>query len=302
MTATSTCRWLGGGTATQAACNAFPPCFWSTGSFTGNRCEADDLAIATGNNYMPGDVDVAIGDTTIAAINASLNPPPSSPGPQHPGAWTPTGRTLRNIASKLSQFGLDDTTRGNYIMLVTDGDANGDGGTFGVCDGALTGVRDLDNDGDIDGTDTTYARVNCALDALRAATPPVNTYVIGFGGGSSDVLNCHAVHGGTSRCATPPQCSAIASQSTCDTTRGCSWNAGSCTGGLDPTNCETPVHCGAISSQATCDSTFGCIWDPGDPSTSADDFCNVECFYRANDAAALSAAFTNIAGQIASCT
>ncbi len=248
------CRWLGGGTATQTACDAFPPCRWNTGAFGGTtRCDPDDASIATGSNVAPGDVDVAVGTNTTAAINASLNPPSGSVGPQHPGGFTPTSRTLRNIGNKLLGFGLADTTRANYVLLVTDGDANNPGGTYGVCDaGGMTAPEEVD----------------CALDALRTASPPVNTFVVGFVEGAPEYLNCHAVHGGTSRCATPAQCSAITDSAVCQSTLGCAWT-GSCGGGIDATNCATPA---------------------------------VECFYRANDAAALSAAFASIAGQIASCT
>lgn len=70
--------------------------------------------------------------------------------PQHPGGLTPTGRTLRNIGRQLSTFGLpdpdDEAPRSNFIMLFTDGDANSDGGSYGVCD-------DVDDDSDCDTID-----------------------------------------------------------------------------------------------------------------------------------------------------
>ncbi|MEK7706150.1 MAG: hypothetical protein AAB426_14410, partial [Myxococcota bacterium] len=247
----TTCGWLGGA-ASESACDAFAPCAWS-----GTAC-APRSPCPTPNNCAGGDVDVAVGPGRAAAIGAALAPPDPTPGPQHPGGYTPTGRTLRNIAANLGVFGLPDPSdpivRNNFILLVTDGDANEDGGTYGVCDGAGY---------------TAASRVNCALAQLRSHSPSVRTFVVGFASdGSPANLNCHAVHGGTSRCAPPSECLAITDTAACGARLGCTWS-GSCSGGVDADNCAT---------------------------TSA------TCYFDAQDAAGLSTAFASIAGEVASCT
>ncbi|MEE8409002.1 MAG: hypothetical protein V3T05_05315 [Myxococcota bacterium] len=255
---TNSCNWnnVCATFSSQATCDAYSPCAWNTGG--GGQCEPLDPNIDTGNNYVPGDVDVPVGDDQVDAIIAALNPPTSPPNPQHPGGYTPTGRTMRNIAAKRDQFGLPDpadtTARGNYIMLVTDGEANGAGGTYGVCDG---------------GGRSAAEEVDCAEDFMRAASPPIKTFVVGFVGGSAADLNCNAVHGGTSRCGTPAECAAFGNQTACEALEGCTWGGGSCGGGIDDTNCNTT---------------------------------SVTCFYNADNATELSNAFATIAGRIASCT
>jgi hypothetical protein len=245
--------------AIQVVCDLYPPCEWDPSAGGGaGLCVPRDAGIATGNNAVPGDVDVPVGDEPEEILD-TLAPPTGSRGPQHPGGYTPTGRTLRNIASRLDAFGLpdpnDDTARDNYILLLTDGAANSDGGTYGVCDG------------DLPGFDDTIARINCTLDALRAEDPPVRTFAVGFIEMYPQAMNCHAVHGGTSRCGTPDECAAIVEAGECTARLGCTWS-GTCGGGVDADNCDSASE---------------------------------ECYYRANNAQELTDAFETIAGEIASC-
>ena len=234
------------------SCNSYSPCIWDT-----DECVPADSGIATGNNYQPGDVDVAVGLDKVSEITASLSPPASGLGPQHPGGYTPTGRTLRNIAADASRFGLpaddDPTPRDNYVLLLTDGDANGDGGTYGVCDGTY-------------GTDE---RVACALGELQNLADPIKTFVVGFVGGSDGALNCGAVAGGTSLCASPDECSATTTETECLALTACNWSSSNCSGGVDETNCSSTSE---------------------------------TCFFRADDATELSAAFQDIVGTVASCS
>jgi hypothetical protein len=252
---TSSCNWTNvcAARTDSSTCEALAPCRW-----TGTTCVPDDAGIATGNNRTPGYADVAVGDNRVDLIVAALAPPASSPGPQHPGGYTPTGRTLRNVAAHLGDFGLldpaDTTARSNYILLMTDGEANSDGGTYGVCDGTAY---------------TALSRVNCALDYLRTHTPTVRTFMVGFVEVANGTGNCHAVHGGTSRCAAPAECATASTSGACAALLGCAWSGTACTGGVDETNCD--------SATAT-------------------------CFYSAQDTAELTAAFEEIAGRVAGCT
>jgi hypothetical protein len=164
--------------------------------------------------------------------------------------------------------GLTDQDRDNYVLLLTDGDANSD---YNDAVPACSTVCDSDP---CDSGSATNAccecRVNNALDGLVSLTQPISSFIVGFGAGIAhpEYVNCFAVHGGASRCATPVECQAISDQSICTDTHACSW-LGSCDGGRDSANCHET---------------------------------SVECYYKADDAQALSDAFADIAGQIASCT
>jgi len=106
----------------------------------------------------PGQVLVGVGDGTAADINGEMDG-------ASPDGSTPIGDTLDGL---VSYAGLGDTTRDNYILLLTDGEER--------CDG----------DGE------------AAVTALRNRTPEVKTFVVGFGGEvDPDALNAMAVAGGT---------------------------------------------------------------------------------------------------------
>lgn len=125
----------------------------------------------------PGTVDIPVDDNNEDSINTKLQgmPKPFSGN-------TPTGATLQRIAQATAEFGLpsaDDTEwRNNYVLLVTDGEAN--------CAGS--GAEAL-------------ALVNSAMDSLLVRVPSVKTFVVGFATPSlAAPLNCNALHGGTSLC------------------------------------------------------------------------------------------------------
>lgn len=113
----------------------------------------------------PGQVEVDIGPNTAGAINNAL----AATGPN---GFTPIGDTLNALIGWPS---LADTTRDNYILLLTDGTE--------TCDG--------------DGV--------AAVTALLAQTPTVKTFVVGFGSGvDNQALNQMAQAGGTPRPNGPP--------------------------------------------------------------------------------------------------
>ncbi len=106
-------------------------------------------------------VGVPLGATTSGPIGSYLDTTTTC------GLRTPIGGTM----SSLVDFEpLGDTTRDNYVVLVTDGDEN--------CGG----------------------NGPAAVTELRERTPPVRTFVIGFGGGvNAGLLNQMATNGGTAR-------------------------------------------------------------------------------------------------------
>jgi hypothetical protein len=108
----------------------------------------------------PGNIDVGVADMTASAINNAL-------GASAPNGRTPTGDTL---AALVGYAGLADPTRDNYVLVITDG--------METCNG--------------DGV--------AAVTALRAQTPEVKTFVVGFGGQvDAAELNAMATAGGTAR-------------------------------------------------------------------------------------------------------
>jgi hypothetical protein len=105
-----------------------------------------------------GQVEVDVADGSAANIRTALST-------AVPDGYTPIGGT---IAALEAYAGLQDTSRDNYILLLTDGEETCDG------DGAA------------------------AVEAINAANPSVRTFVVGFGAGvDPDALNAMAVAGGT---------------------------------------------------------------------------------------------------------
>ena len=111
-----------------------------------------------GNACNPGDLDVDVGDGTATAVQMAISNTDAATN-------TPIGSTLQ---ARVGYSGLADTAHPNYILLLTDGAE--------TCDG--------------DGVD--------AVQTLRAQTPEVKTFVVGFGGEvDEDSLNAMATEGGT---------------------------------------------------------------------------------------------------------
>ncbi len=122
-----------------------------------------DPAKSSTDDCAPGTVELACAANTGGQVMTKINA-------ADPDGSTPTAITLDNVRT---QGGLNDATRGNYVVLVTDGEPN--------CD-----------DTDV------VTRIN----KLYNATPSVKTFVIGFGDAfSSDptALNSWAVAGHTDR-------------------------------------------------------------------------------------------------------
>jgi hypothetical protein len=228
-------------------------------------------------SFSPGTINDAVADNTRGSIMNKLCGDPCTAGPPctctggtiSPSGSTPTGPTLRNtIAASPGAAGLTSTDRKNYIMLVTDGDANSDStDAVSVCS-SICAANPCDSSGSTNSC--CECRVNAGLDQLRALSPTVGGFVVGFGTGIAhpEYLNCYSVHGGTSRCLQPSACAALATQVTCEANLGCYWSVNSCRGGIDAASCDvtTPT-----------------------------------CYYSAQNAASLTAAFQDIAGRIAGC-
>jgi len=164
---------------------------------------------------------------------------------------------------------------GDYVLLVTDGEANGDDDCATATDSAActavgeqcswTGTKCQM------GASSTWwpDQVNAALDDLQALAPTVKTYVVGFAlEGVSQNLNCHATHGGTAR------------TDTC--------------AGVDETTCDNSA-CSVLSSQAQCGSLPQCSWTGSACEPNA-------CYYDAGDAATLLTALNDIVGTVALCS
>jgi hypothetical protein len=124
-----------------------------------------DLSCNTGVECGPGSVFVDVGPGTAAAINDAMS------AAQTCRFGTPTAEALTVL---VDYAGLKDTTRANYILLVTDGQS--------TCDDPVPVVA-----------------------ALQAETPPVKTFVVGFGDGVDPAeLDAMATAGGTARSGGPP--------------------------------------------------------------------------------------------------
>lgn len=118
------------------------------------------------NNCGAGNINVDVGPGTATDINTAIGANTPNNG------LTPIGDTLDALATYTP---LQDTTRENYVLLITDGSE--------TCDG----------DGE------------AAVTALRGQTPEVQTFVVGFGSGiDAGALNDMAQAGGTALAGGPP--------------------------------------------------------------------------------------------------
>ncbi len=121
------------------------------------------------DSCSPGQVDIAVGANTVQPILAKL----ATLTDATIGGNTPTDETLQ--AELGSAAGLADATKANYVLLMTDGEPN--------CNGDVKSVA------------ATIAK-------LYAQTPPVRTFVVGIGDGTSSdpsALNSWAEAGHTAR-------------------------------------------------------------------------------------------------------
>lgn len=117
-----------------------------------------DLSCDEGMNCATGTVFVDPGPMTAEAINESLD------DAQTCSFGTPTAESLESL---LDYSGLEDPTRDNYVLLITDGQS--------TCEDPIPIVA-----------------------ALRDRDPEVRTYVLGFGDGvDPDELEAMAEAGGT---------------------------------------------------------------------------------------------------------
>lgn len=120
-----------------------------------------------------GQVDIAVGANTTQSILMQLN----ALNDNNIGGNTPTAQTMQAMLG--STAGLADTTRSNYVLLMTDGQPN--------CGGDAKAVAKV-------------------IGELYAQTPSVRTFVVGIGEGTSvnpDALNSWADAGHTARAGSP---------------------------------------------------------------------------------------------------
>jgi hypothetical protein len=118
---------------------------------------------SSNQDCAPGNIDVALAPAAGQSVLTKL-------AAQGPDGNTPTATTLDTV---IKQGLLDDATRGNYVVLATDG---------------LPNCTDTD--------------VKSRIDKLYAATPSVKTYVIGIGAATNTdpaLLNAWADAGHTAR-------------------------------------------------------------------------------------------------------
>lgn len=121
------------------------------------------------NSCSAGQVDVPVGTNTTMTILSKLN----ALTDQTIGGNTPTSSTLQAMLG--SSAGLADTTKANYVLLMTDGEPN--------CGGDVNSVKNV-------------------VGQLYAQTPSVRTFVVGIGDGTSSnpgALNSWAEAGHTAR-------------------------------------------------------------------------------------------------------
>jgi MYXO-CTERM domain-containing protein len=128
-----------------------------------------------GNNaqqcYMDATVQVPVGHKTAGAIRQIIFATP-------PKGGTNTGEGIHRA---VAEGGLDDLTRGNYIVLITDGNPNcnpGDGGQPPVPKYTLSEI--------------TAAATRCQdpKNPCKDPLPPVHTFVVGFdNSGGVDPVN-----------------------------------------------------------------------------------------------------------------
>ncbi|MBI3178594.1 MAG: hypothetical protein HYZ27_02975, partial [Deltaproteobacteria bacterium] len=222
-------RQCAGTPACALACNHCP-----------DSC-AFDCPVGSGTaNYQAGQIDVPVADATRATILDLLYPPDPA---TYPGGGTPTGPTLRFVRDNVSTAGLDANDRNNAVILITDGEANGDGATVTGCaacggtpsagcackvDAALDNLRMSDA---ACSAFTASGQAACEsarcewVDPNCVAFVPfsINTYVVGFAFSTLSVnLNCHAAHGGTARTS---QCPGVTTGNCATQTNACYYEA-----------------------------------------------------------------------------
>jgi hypothetical protein len=163
---------IGGGTKWQIAQQAIADMLTSYGSnvrFGLMLFPGTDLAGQQGGQCSPGAVFVDPGPDTAATINQDLGQAGTT------SFSTPIAGALTSL---VGYAGLADTTRGNYVLLITDGQDN--------C------------------ADDPVADPVAAVTALRGETPEVKTFVVGFGGEVDPVaLDAMATAGGTAQAQEP---------------------------------------------------------------------------------------------------
>jgi hypothetical protein len=268
--ATYPTRWCGGGPC-KLGCNYcscdLDYCTDGAGACVAVRADAAECH----PNYEPGHVDVSVDDNRRDDILAYL-------AHTFPGGGTPAGPTLRRIAKNPLQAGVAAEDRQNFLVLVTDGAANGDVDQ-------VTGCRNTD-----------YAcKVNKALDSLRLLAQSVSAYVVGFAFGSGDPqLNCHADHGGQSTCALPITCGRLTDADAC-TGKGCVWDDGA-------RSCQAPPCTTFAGDKNACEAA-GCTWSSSTcTDTPTCSKAKNTCYYEAEDADTLVSEFRKIVGEVASCS
>ena len=159
---------IGGGTKWEIAQQAIATMLTDYGNgvrFGLMLYPATDLAGQQGGQCSPGAVFVDPGPDTAATINQDLG----QAGTTNFG--TPIADALTSL---LGYAGLADTMRGNYVLLITDGQEN--------CNGDPV----------------------ASVTALRGETPEVKTFVVGFGDGVDPAtLDAMATAGGTAQAQEP---------------------------------------------------------------------------------------------------
>jgi len=216
-----------------------------------------------------GLVDVPISDSSAGI--------PTSLAGTSAGSNTPTHETMSAILANRNGYGLPSASetlpRDNFVLLVTDGEAN--------CTGSA-------------------ALVTSDLAALAALSPPIKTYVVGFAFATvSANLTCAAVAGGES------QCGAGVTTSNCATYCSSAATSTAC-GGLGATCAWSSVACSTYTSSTTCTARAGCTWNTNNNpkcsgTTSACDFAKT-CYYQASNVTELTTHFADIAKQVVGCS
>lgn len=140
-------------------------------------CPDDCDSVRLGLGYYPSSENlgaasaVTVGEDTAASIGSWLNT-------NSPGGGTPTGDAANFIAATMQ---LQDTTRPNVAVLITDGEPSATGEAAALAQGRNA--------------------ITKACEARNRADAPVTTYVLGFGSGSNEQVNsATAAAGGTGQC------------------------------------------------------------------------------------------------------
>ncbi len=260
-------QWCGG-SACDIHCN-YCSCDLDYCTDGAGTCVSDKAAAAECHpNYEAGVANVPVADDKRTDIMNFLNT-------TYPGGGTPTGPTLRRLVAAPADAGIASADRNSYIVLVTDGAANGDVD-------AIAGCRNTDY----------TCKVDKALDSLRNLPRAVTSYVVGFAfEGVSAPLNCYADHGAQAKCALPLTCANLKEEGLC-VAKGCQWNGASC----------SAKACTAYSTNTAC-SAAGCTWLTGACTGSATcQQTTATCYYEANNAASLVTELGTIIGEVSSCS